>query len=165
MYLFLEPRQGNAGRSRHGSQRNQEQSQIESCRQPEEWNFGMIGQQGRIESKGTNGPGIKRRGPHLEGARQDGKQKWSALDEEECHEIDKELLVVGSDRQETEFFGEGQQFFNRCQVDAVGFQTGENASIGSRAEEVELADAANDIVLSFVNKYVYIYIYMNGSIS
>ena len=147
MTLFLESSQSVSGHSGQDPEGDQEQSQIKSRRKSNEWNFNIIDDKVGIESQECGRCSIKGGWSYLECSGDHGKEEGCTFYQKEGDQVEEELLIVRSNRQETKLFGKRQQLFNGGQVNTIRFQTGKNAGVHRGTEQVEFADATNDIVL------------------
>ena len=86
-------------------------------------------------------------GTDVEGTGDGGEEEGGGLDEEGGDAVDEELLVVGDEGEGAELLELGEGGLEGGEVDAVLLELGEDAELGGLAEEVELTDAADDVVL------------------
>ena len=107
------------------------------------------------ESLGTGKDGGKSKeggGTDVEGTGDGGEEEGGGLDEEGGDAVDEELLVVGDEGEGAELLELGEGGLEGGEVDPVLLELGEDAELGGLAEEVELTDAADDVVLQLVSR-------------
>ena len=90
-------------------------------------------------------------GTDVEGTGDGGEEEGGGLDEEGGDAVDEELLVVGDEGEGAELLELGEGGLEGGEVDPVLLELGEDAELGGLAEEVELTDAADDVVLQLVS--------------
>lgn len=88
-------------------------------------------------------------GSDVEGTGDGGEEEGGGLDEEGGDAVDEELLVVGDEGEGAELLELGEDGLEGGEVDPVLLELGEDAELGGLAEEVELTDTADDVVLKF----------------
>ena len=128
IYLFLGTGKKGTGGSGNTGEGDEEKTSDGSGGKADEWDLHAI---------------------DVEGTGDGGKEEGGGLDEEGGDAVDEELLVVGDEGEGAELLELGEGGLEGGEVDPVLLELGEDAELGGLAEEVELTDAADDVVLNF----------------
>ena len=147
VYSFLGTAEEGTSGGSDTSQGNEEQTSDGSGGKADEGNLDAIDDEEALGTGEDGGQPKEGGGTDVESTRDGGKEEGSRLDEEGGDAVDEELLVVGDEGEGAELLELGEGGFEGGEVDAVLLELGEDAELGGLAEEVELTDAADDVVL------------------
>ena len=150
VYLFLgTAEEGTSGGSDTG-EGNQEQTSDRSGGKADEGNLDAIDDEESLGTGKDGGQAKEGGGTDVERPGDGGKEEGSRLDEQGGDAVDEELLVVGDEGEGAELLELGEGGFEGGEVDAVLLELGEDAELGGLAEQVELTDTADDVVLEYL---------------
>jgi hypothetical protein len=145
--LLLESSQSNTNSSRDDREWDQQESKVDTGRKSNEWDFHIVGKKEGIKSERTGGSQVEGRWSNLKGTGDNRKKERGSLNQEKGNKVEKKLLVVGSNGQESQVFSDWQQLFDSDKIDTVLLQLGEESGINGSLEKVELANTTKWVVL------------------
>ena len=144
VYLFLGTGKKGTGGSGNAGEGDKEKASDGSGGKANEGDLHAIDDE---EPLGTGEDG----GQSKEGGGTDVEGTGDGGEEEGGDAVDEELLVVGDEGEGAELLELGEGGLEGGEVDPVLLELGEDAELGGLAEEVELTDAADDVVLQLVS--------------
>lgn len=104
MNLFLGRSQGSSGNSQNTSQRNQQKTKDNTCRESEERDLDVIDNQTSISGNQGNSTQIEGGGSNLKSTSDGGEEVWGGFNQKRSNKVDQKLLVVSNGAEDTSIF-------------------------------------------------------------
>lgn len=145
--LLLETGEENSSSSSNNTQRDKQHTSNSSSGNSNERYCNVINYQKSFGSGQGSGEQEESGGTNVQGSSDGGKKERSRLNKEGGNTIDKQLLVISYEGENTKFLSSWEKSFDSGKVKSELFKLGEDSVFGSKSKKVEFTDTSYNVVL------------------